>query len=252
MGTCCHCEPLPTTTTKATTTTPTTTGTPCPADCVAPITCRDEANFRQGDISIPFEFHPHCMMFDCACPGNSTIDHIWETGMCLALDEVCEEPCVLNGERYGPGESFERGCNVCTCEYDMFFFEKCLPFCNLTSADCAAQGQLLQNNPDECCSCVAPPTTTPVSTATPEPTTKHEKMVPTTQPQTPEKTTTTGMMTTLMSTVSNFFTTSSEVVVEETTPATVPTTPATVSTTTTAEVVTTTAEVVTTPIPICS
>merc|ERR1739838_1058268 len=169
-----------------------------------------------------------------------------------ALDEVCEQPCVLNGERYGPGESFERGCNVCTCEYDMFFFETCQPFCNLTSADCAAEGQLLQNNPDECCSCVAPPTTTPVSTTTPEPTTKHEKMVPTTQPQTPEKTTTTGMMTTLMSTVSNFFTTSSEVVVEETTPATVPTTPATVPTTSANVPTTTTAEVVTTPIPICS
>merc|ERR1739838_1251855 len=221
--TCCHCEPLPTTTTKATTTTPTTTGTPCPADCVAPITCRDEAIFRQGDISIPFEFHPDCMMFDCACPGNSTIDHIWETGMCLALDEVCEEPCVLNGERYGPGESFERGCNVCTCEYDMFFFEKCLPFCNLTSDDCATNGELLQNNPGECCSCVSPPTTTPVPTTTAEPTTKHEKMQPTTQPQTPDKTTT-GLMTTLMSTMSSFFTTTSSDAVEETTPATVPTT----------------------------
>merc|ERR1739838_1093867 len=221
--TCCHCEALPTTTTKATTTTPTTTGTPCPADCIAPITCRDEANFRQGDVSIPFEFHPRCMMFDCDCPGNSTVDHIWETGMCLALDEVCEQPCVLNGERYGPGESFERGCNVCTCEYDMFFFEKCLPFCNLTSDDCATNGELLQNNPGECCSCVSPPTTTPVPTTTAEPTTKHEKMQPTTQPQTPDKTTT-GLMTPSMSTMSSFFTTTSSDAVEETTPATVPTT----------------------------
>ena len=43
--TCCHCEPLPTTTTLATTTTPMATKTSCPLECVVDITCEDEVSF---------------------------------------------------------------------------------------------------------------------------------------------------------------------------------------------------------------
>merc|ERR1739842_153753 len=170
MG-CCHCEPLPTTTPTTTTAAPTTTKTPCPVQCVVPITCEDEADFRLGSRAIPFEIRPECMFIeDCGCPGNATRDMIWETGMCLQLNEQCEEPCLKDGDRYAPGETFERGCKMCTCEYEMFFFEKCMPFCNLTQEQCEEQGQILENNPDECCSCVAPPTTTPEpQTTTPAP-----------------------------------------------------------------------------------
>merc|ERR1719376_756278 len=168
--TCCHCEPLPTTTTIATTTTPMATKTSCPLECVVDITCEDEADFRMGTRQVPFLSNETCTNLDCDCPDSSAMDTFWDSGMCVRMNEQCEKPCVVDGVQYAPGDSFERDCRICTCEYDVFMMEKCTFFCNVTMQECQDEGKVLQNNHNECCSCVDVPTTTeayvPTTTST--------------------------------------------------------------------------------------
>merc|ERR1719376_1628575 len=203
--TCCHCEPLPTTTTIATTTTPMATKTSCPLECVVDITCEDEADFRMGTRQVPFLSNETCTNLDCDCPDSSAMDTFWDSGMCVRMNEQCEKPCVVDGVQYAPGDSFERDCRICTCEYDVFMMEKCTFFCNVTMQECQDEDKVLQNNHNECCSCVDVPTTT-------------EAYVPTTTPVSVSSTTSASVEGTTSASTEE--TTPGSVVPEGTTPGT--------------------------------
>ena len=52
---------------------------------------------------------------------------------------------------FQPGDTFNRGCKLCECDYNNGLYEQCLPFCNLTQSHCDSIGKVLETDADGCC-----------------------------------------------------------------------------------------------------
>ena len=60
----------------------------------------NQNNLRLGLPGIPFQMNVECVMADCGCPQGSNMDDLWQTGMCIRVDEECDDVCVSDDVQY--------------------------------------------------------------------------------------------------------------------------------------------------------